>query len=77
MKVLDIDTLLALCIKEHKNGNGKRKIMISNDDEGNGYHGLFFGFTPTKEFGFGGKFAPTLPYGVNNKEAEDNYIILG
>ena len=30
---------------EIKKGNGKRKIVISDDNEGNGYHGLFFGFT--------------------------------
>lgn len=31
--------------QEIAKGNGNRKIVISDDTEGNGYHGLFFAFT--------------------------------
>ena len=48
MTELTIDTLYKLCKEQREKGNGKKRILISDDDEGNGYHGLFFGFTPTK-----------------------------
>lgn len=30
-------------------GNGNKEIVISNDDEGNGFHNLIFGFTSNQE----------------------------
>jgi hypothetical protein len=49
--------------------------MISRDDEGNGYHELFFGISdPTKIFG--GKYPPELPYGVNSTNLKE-YVVLG
>ena len=30
-------------------GLGEKKIMISRDDEGNGFHTLFYGFTTDKK----------------------------
>jgi hypothetical protein len=41
--------LKALCEKQIANGNGNRMIVISDDNEGNGFHGLFYGFTPLEE----------------------------
>ena len=49
--------------------------MISNDDKGNGYHGLYFDFTQTDKI-FIGLYPPSLTYGVNKEELKD-YIILG
>ena len=77
-KVLTVDDLYKICQSERKRGNGKKKIMISSDDEGNSYHDLFFGFTPTIDdkgepfFSNSGR----LPYGVDESEIKD-YIILG
>ena len=45
MPQLTIKKLKALCDKEIKKGNGERMIVISDDNEGNGFHGLFYGFT--------------------------------
>lgn len=45
MKQLTVKDLLAICKKEVQNGNGDRIIVISDDNEGNGYHGLFYHFT--------------------------------
>lgn len=44
MKPITIDILYKLCKDEIKKGNGKKVIMISNDDEGNGYHYLWYAF---------------------------------
>ena len=49
--------------------------MLSDDDEGNGYHGLYFHFAPTGNI-FSGSYPPSLPYEVNKEELKD-YIILG
>ena len=51
MDQMTIEKLCELCKMQVQAGNGKKKIVISDDNEGNGYHGLFYGFTPvTEEF---------------------------
>lgn len=45
MQQLTVKTLLELCKKEIKKGNGDKLIVISDDNEGNGFHGLFYAFT--------------------------------
>lgn len=37
------------CKKEIDKGNGNKVIMISDDEEGNGYHYLIYEFTPAEE----------------------------
>lgn len=80
VKALTINDLAKLCKEQIKKGNGNKKIVISSDDEGNEYHELFFGFTPTQEEGNPLNYFETacvnLPYGVSQKEIKD-YIILG
>ena len=49
MKTITIKQLAQLCKTEIANGNGDKQIVVSNDEEGNGYHGLYFGFTPCDE----------------------------
>jgi hypothetical protein len=48
-KPLTVNELLQLCKMEISKGNGDKSIMISQDDEGNGYHYLWFGFTTSEE----------------------------
>ena len=75
MEILTINDLAKAVNEEIKKGNGAKKILISNDDEGNGYHGLYFHFAPTGNI-FSGLYPPSLPYEVNKEELKD-YIILG
>lgn len=49
MEQLTINKLAELCQKQIQKGNGNKKIVISDDNEGNGYHGLFYGFTTSLE----------------------------
>ena len=44
MKPITIEELYKECIKQIKKGNGEKVIMISNDDEGNGYHYMWYAF---------------------------------
>lgn len=72
---LTINDLAKYVEFQKKQGNGNKKILISNDDEGNGYHSLFYQFSNAKEM-FEGEYPPMLPYGVNKEDLND-YIILG
>ena len=58
-----------------KQGLGDKMIMVSDDDEGNGYHELFDGLFIKMEGLFHG-YSATLPYGVSVEDAENNYVIL-
>lgn len=41
---ITVDQLLIECLKLKKEGLGQKKILLSSDDEGNEFHGLFYGF---------------------------------
>ena len=49
MKPLTIKKLKKECDKQIKLGNGDKVIMISQDDEGNGYHYLWYSFSKPEE----------------------------
>ena len=49
MRQVTVTDLFNLCKKEITKGNGSRKIVISDDNEGNGFHGLFYQFTEITE----------------------------
>lgn len=53
MEQITVNELLKLCEQEIKKGNGNKNIVISDDNEGNGYHGLFFGFTEAEDYYLG------------------------
>ena len=48
-KQLTINDLKKYCDDAIKKGLGDRMIVVSDDNEGNGFHGLFFGFTVIKK----------------------------
>lgn len=49
MEQLTVKDLRKFCEQEIKAGNGDKLIVVSDDNEGNGFHGLFYGFTPCTE----------------------------
>ena len=67
---LTVKDLYKLCKEEIDNGNGNKKIVISDDNEGNGFHGLFYGFTPMEDIW------EDMVYDSQTKSAKDT-IILG
>ncbi len=70
MEEMTIKKLKKLCEEQIKKGNGDKIIMISDDDEGNGYHYLYYAFTPAKEL--------LEDYMYNEKVAKlEDTIILG
>lgn len=46
---LTVNQLYSFCKKQIDKGNGNKHIIISDDDEGNGYHTLFYQFTDNAE----------------------------
>lgn len=76
-RAFTIEQLAKMCESEIKNGNGKKRILLSNDDEGNGYHELFYAFTPTDEIFLPNHSMCGLPYGVSYEDAIKRYVVLG
>ena len=76
-KAITVDMLQRMCKEMSKMGLGDKKILISNDDEGNGYHELFFTFTETNKVLTKKDAEYMLPFGVDYENAVKNYIILG
>jgi len=42
---VSVKQLLELCKEQVAKGNGDKIIILSNDDEGNGYHEMIYHFT--------------------------------
>lgn len=73
MKQLTLKELLNLIALAIKEGNGDKKVIISNDNEGNGYHGLFYGVTEID-----GEMADAIKGLVEDSDTDlNNLIILG
>lgn len=49
-KPLTVRDLKRFCEQEIEQGNGNKVIMISDDDEGNGYHYLWYQFMMVDEY---------------------------
>lgn len=45
MKQLNIKDLYKICKAEIAKGNGNKKIIVSSDEEGNSFRGLYCGFS--------------------------------
>ncbi len=77
MNEVTVIELYNLLRDEILKGNANKKILLSNDDEGNGYHIMYFGVTPTTEFAADDFNYLQTPHGVSNEELMSEYIILG
>ena len=67
MHPMTVKRLYALCVEQIKKGNGDKVVVLSNDDEGNGYHECYYDFTEDVR---GNDLYGTI-------EDPDNKIILG
>jgi hypothetical protein len=69
MEQMTVKALMEFCKKEIEAGNGDKMIVISDDNEGNGYHGLFYAFTEADDF---------VDYIFDSKSDDpDKIIVLG
>jgi hypothetical protein len=49
MEQIKVKELYELCKAQIEKGNGDKYIVVADDNEGNGYHGMFFGFSEDVE----------------------------
>ena len=49
MGMLTVKDLEKACKEQIKKGNGDKMVMLSRDDEGNGFHQMFYLFTDKKK----------------------------
>lgn len=66
-----VKQLLDICKEQIEAGNGDKTVLISDDDEGNGFHTLFYGFLsdPEKIRVYQGQF--------HDGNDPDDVVILG
>lgn len=72
MEALTVNDLFKACQNAIDKGYGDRKVLISQDDEGNGFHELFYDFIEAEQF----KSYSSVYFPVDKKELS-NYLILG
>lgn len=70
MKQLTVNDLYKHCQEQIKKGNGDKLIVISDDNEGNGFHGLFYDFTEITD-SYGDMISDSIA------DTPDKAIILG
>ena len=76
MEAITIDQLYEALKEAREKGLGSKKILITNDDEGNGYHEAFYSVTEiTPENIY---MCPSMmPFGVSVEDAKANYVVIG
>lgn len=45
MKQIKLKDLYQACKAQMEAGNGEKSLVVSDDNEGNGYHGMFYSLT--------------------------------
>jgi hypothetical protein len=70
MKQVTVNDLYKYCENAIRNGHGNKNIVISDDNEGNSFHGMFYGFSIIDDY------SRTLIYDSNTSSPYDT-IILG
>ena len=74
MQAVTVDELYRALAIARSDGFGSKKILLSNDDEWNGFHQCFFQVcTDLKALELSYN---DLPYGVEPEDV-DNYVIIG
>ena len=72
-KRLTVNDLYAACKEMIKEGKGDRAILLSNDDEGNGFHELLYLFTDDEKTVSDMLEWGVLPRGIS----KENVVLLG
>lgn len=75
-KVLTLLQLRKEIDKAIKVMGGDKKCLIADDDEGNGYHPMYFAVTDISKWEVGDLLYTNL-YGVSPQDAVDHYVVIG
>lgn len=76
MKALTLNELYIAIRDEIIKGNGKKTVLVADDDEGNGYHPIYFAVTGMDNFDVADLEWCNM-HGVSPKEAKENCIVIG
>jgi hypothetical protein len=77
MEALTVAQLMRVCQQAIRDGYGNKHILISDDDEGNGYHELFYGICTIEEEEINALYnMQMIPCGMTKEELK-NYVTLG
>ena len=76
MKPITLEQLYAAIGSEVNKGNGKKIVLVADDDEGNGYHPIYFSVTPMERFDEEDLAWCNL-HGMTASEAKANGIVIG
>ena len=70
-KGMTVNELMASCKEQIALGNGNKHILISDDDEGNGFHTLFYSFSNDSD-------VLDMALGLeHDSHAKDEIVVLG
>lgn len=76
MKAITVNDLAKMCEVAKLQGLGNKKILLSDDDECNGFHEAFEGISLVGDT-FEGQFAPHLHvWGVDKNMVKEDYVII-
>ena len=73
-KAITVASLHRELRRQMREGNGKKMILLSNDDEGNSFHEMFYYVSRVSDCVTSDS---QLPLGVTREQAEKDYVILG
>lgn len=54
---MTLDEIIAEAMKARAKFGGNKYVLLSDDEEGNGFHECYYSFTDAKEFADGGLFS--------------------
>lgn len=76
MKKLTLNDLFLAINDEIRKGNGDKVVLVADDDEGNGYHPIYFAVTPMDCFDLSSLSCCNL-YGIAPADALKKCIVIG
>jgi hypothetical protein len=74
MQQMKLKDLYKACQKLMKEGKGEKTLILSDDNEGNGYHGMFYTLTEISDED--AKYYQGCVYDTNEEEVT-NCIVVG
>lgn len=76
MHALTLSELYTAIRSEIAKGNGEKTVLVADDDEGNGYHPIYFAVTGMENFDEEDLGWCNM-HGVSPKDAKENCIVIG
>jgi hypothetical protein len=77
MKKMTLMDLYLAIAEQVKQGNGDKVVLVADDDEGNGYHPIYYAVTPMKGNFTEEDLAYCNTYGISPKDCMEKCIVLG